>query len=355
MSKRMRHIPLCLLVLAVALFALAACTSSGSQSSQTTGAKAAPKTMQIEIVKQWTTSRHSLVVTSAAGQQGCKNCHDGYMFTTTGGGFQPRRTEPTASVSTTGDASTPGLDEGGGASVPDFTVATDCRVCHTGAGADIADKGSVDKIPGLPTAQGGVGAVCMACHNGWHASGKSTTGAFTAPHTSVQTDMLFAINTVDSKTPGAPATAGTKSPHTKVPDTCAGCHVIGAGTGTPNHTFRVDDFKGCQRKGCHKTDMKDGGIAKKDYDGNGTKETVAKEIAGLTDILKAKIEAKAGKFDSAHGQIVLASGAKPDDATYAAAYNYFFVLKDGSSGIHNTAFAVDLLTRSIQMVSATAP
>lgn len=360
MRKRMRVTVLFLMVVALALVASAGCTPGGNQGARQDGAgkaggRTAVTSMTIEIVKQWATSRHSLIVTRAAGEEGCKNCHDGLTFTTTGGGFQPRRTEATGSASATAapDASTPGLDEGGGESVRDFMVGTDCRACHTGAGAAIADAGSVDKIPSLDTAKGGLGAVCMACHNGWHPGGKSAEGELTAPHTSVQTDMLFAVNTVD---PGGPSTAGAtgqKSPHLKVENTCVGCHVTGSGAAGPNHTFRVKDFKGCERKDCHKQDMTQGGTAKKDYDGDGTKEKVVAEIEGLTKALQAAIEAKAGKFESSHGQVVLASKAKPDDATYAAAYNYFFVQKDGSRGVHNTGFTVDLLTRSIRSVGGT--
>jgi hypothetical protein len=340
---------------ALGVLVLSGCSGpSGGSTTSTggTGSQTATETqsMKLDIVRQWALSRHALVVTRAATENGCKNCHDGLTFTLTGGGFTPRRT-PAASVAPTGsDASTPGQDEGGGESVRDFTVATDCRACHTAIGADIADAGTVDQIPSIPTATGGLGAVCMACHNGWHAAGKSAQGELTAPHTSVQTDMLYGVNTVDPGTESTATQGGTKSPHLKVKDTCVGCHVTGSGAEGPNHTFRVEDYKGCERKDCHSQDMRQGGTAKNDYDGDGTKEKVATEIEGLSATLKAAIEAKAGKFESAHGQVVFAKNAKPDQATYAAAYNYFFVQKDGSKGIHNAAFTVALLSRSIRAV-----
>lgn len=96
--------------------------------------------------------------------------------------------------------------------------------------------------------------------------------------------------------------------------------------------------------------MTEGGTAEKDYDGDGTIEKTVVEVEGLSDALKAAIEAKAGTFESKSGQLVFASGTAPDDATYAAAYNYFFVMKDGSRGVHNTAFTVDLLASSIAAV-----
>jgi hypothetical protein len=227
-------------------------------------------------------------------------------------------------------------------------------VCHTGAGAEIADVGTVDQIPGIELAKGGLGAVCMACHNGWHAAGKGTEGELTAPHNSVQTDMLYGLNTVDPGIESTVSAADRESPHLKVENTCVGCHVTGSEDEEPNHTFGVKDYKGCERAECHEQDMTQGGTAEEDFDGDGTKEKVAAEIEGLGETLKAAIEAKASAFESAHGQIVFTGGTEPDDATYAAAYNYLFVQQDRSKGIHNTAFTIELLNRSIRAVGGTA-
>ena len=342
-----------LLVSALSLTVLVGCTTNGSQTGTTkndggTGTSAeATQSMTLETVTQWAESRHAQVVTRAATEEGCKNCHDGLTFTETGGGFVPRMTAA-ADASGQPDANDPGTDEGDEESARDFTVAVDCRACHMGAGAAIADRGSVDKIPSITTAEGGLGAVCMACHNGWHPSGKNADGELTAPHTSVQTDMLFGVNTVD---PGAESTAtqgNLESPHLKVENTCVGCHL--AGKDGPNHTFRVTSFTGCEAKDCHDTDMSQGAVAKEDYDGDGTKEKTDLEIEGLSAMLKTAIEAKTGPFESKSGQVKFAGGVTPDQATYAAAYNYFFVQKDGSGGAHNMPFTVDLLTRSIRAV-----
>ena len=349
-----RSIPVLLLVLALSLAALAGCTTSGEKAGTNGGGREgsadATQSMTLETVTQWAVSRHAQVVTRAATEEGCKNCHDGLTFAVTGGGFQARIATSSIDASKQADANDPGTDEGGEESARDFTVGVDCRACHMGAGAAIADRGNVDQIPSIPTAEGGLGAVCMACHNGWHMAGKNAEGELTAPHTSVQTDMLFGVNTVD---PGVESTAtegGKESPHLKVKNTCVGCHVTGSGTENPNHTFRVESFKGCEAKDCHDQDMTQGGTAREDYDGDGTKEKTVIEIEGLSETLKNAIETKVGKFESARGQVAFAKGNVPNQATYAAAYNYFFVLKDGSRGVHNTAFTVDLLTRSISAV-----
>lgn len=354
MDTQKSSIPVFLLVSALSLVALAGCSSNGSQDGATnvggaaTSADTTKTTMSLETVKQWAGSGHAQVVTRAATEDGCKNCHDGLTFSETGGGFQARMTMPAIDTSAQADASDPGTDDGDQESVRDFAVATDCRACHTGAGAAIADRGTVDQIPSITSAEGGLGAVCMACHNGWHMAGKNADGELTAPHTSVQTDMLYGVNTVD---PGVESTAtqgDMRSPHLKVKNTCVGCHL--AGDDGSNHTFRVTSFAGCEAKDCHDTDMSQGAIAKEDYDGDGTKEETVVEIEGLSAALETAIESKAGKFESQRGQVVFVDGAKPDQATYAAAYNYFFVQKDGSRGVHNTSFVVDLLTRSIRAV-----
>ncbi len=348
MNIKMSRLPALLLVLALSLAILTGCGPNGVKEEATNtggggGSKDTTTSMNLDLVDEWVDSGHAQVITFAAKEDGCKNCHDGHTFSETGGGFLPRLA-PSAI-----DASAPvGTGEPGAGSERDFVVATDCRACHTGAGAAIADRGTVDQIPSVQSAQGGLGAVCMACHNGWHMAGKNADGELTAPHTSVQTDMLYGVNTVD---PGVESTAtqgDTQSGHLKVKDTCVGCHL--AGKDGPSHSFKVTSFAGCEAKDCHDADMSQGVTAKEDYDGDGTKEKTGLEIEGLSATLKSAIEAKAGTFESKSGQIVFAAGAKPDQATYAAAYNYFFVQKDGSEGAHNSKFTVDLLTRSIRAV-----
>lgn len=351
MDGKKRFAVLLAMLAASALIVLAGCAQGdGTQGTPDQGADPgadeSTQTMTLETVEQWATSKHALVVTRAATEEGCKNCHDGLTFTVTGGGFQPRR-EDTSPTTGSDDADGAAAEE---TSERDFTVGTDCRACHMGAGAEIADQGSVDGIPNVQTAQGGLGAVCMACHNGWHPAGKSD-GELTAPHYSVQTDMLYGVNTVD---PGQESTAtqgDMASPHLDVENTCVGCHLAGQ---PPSHTFRVENFEGCEGDDCHDQDMTDGGTAKEDYDGDGTVEKTTVEIDGLMGTLKAAIESRAGAFESARGQISFARPQRVNDATYAAAYNYIYVEKDGSRGAHNTAYTVDLLTRSIRAMGGTA-
>jgi hypothetical protein len=332
------------LVLALALVMIVALAVSGcAKGTSTTGGtneeqKEKSQGLKVKIVEDWAKSAHARPVVFAAEESGCQNCHDGLTFTQTGGGFQPRFATSSAEAPR------------------DWVVATDCRACHTGVGPTIAEKGSIEGVPSLPTAKGGLGALCMACHNGWHPSGPGRGGNPSAPHLSVQTDMLFGINTVDVGSSSASATAAgetSESPHAKkVKDTCVGCHL--AGSAGPNHLFKITDFKSCQRKDCHKQDMTDGGTSPEDLDGDGTKEKVNAEVQGMMDKLKAAINKKAGssEFKSEHGQVAfVGSQVTTASPAYKAAYNYFYVMQDKSMGIHNFGFTSRLLQQSLDAVS----
>lgn len=351
MKGRGRIVAPLLLLLTIALVAVAGCTTQTKQfGSQPSTQSQQPTTMRVELVEQWLESLHSKPVTFAAEEDGCKNCHDGQTFTETGGGFVSRGlgTSPTVEASPSAGAS---------ASVEttrDWVVATDCRVCHTGPGVDIAKQGTID-IPGQ-TVKAGIGALCIACHDGWHGPGKNQAGGQRAPHESVQGDMVFGANVA---TLTAAATLDMTNPHQKVRNVCVGCHVTHdpvpankESTATPDHVMLVKDTATCQGKDCHDNDPLTA-AAKQDYDGNGTTDPLPDEVDGMMTKLKDAITTKAGgTFESKSGSIVFAKGAKPTAALYAAAYNYLFVKADKSRGVHNPRFTVSLLQASLSEVGA---
>ncbi len=153
---------------------------------------------------------------------------------------------------------------------------------------------------------------------------------------------------------------------------------------------------------CHTTASNFQDVARGDYDDDGNNtESVQAEIAGLLAKLKAAIEAKlsgpsfvneavtldagssirykktaGGATRTFPGPSVTSSGnpdiswaSLPDTEPvlptdppnlkrlwtelYQAAYNYAFVTKDGSGGIHNTGYAVNLLQSSVELVTGT--
>lgn len=341
------------LVLSLALIVvlaavLAGCDQGGTQDGDNEQGEERPD-LRLEVVEQWAQSAHARPIARGAEEEGCKNCHDGLTFTEAGGGFQPRfgeATEPTRPAEGT-ETTEPARD---------WVVATDCRACHTGVGVEIAEEGSIDGIPSLDTAEGGRGALCMACHNGWHAAGPGREGNPAAPHYSVQADMLFGVNTLQVGTgTGGGATESDEesaSPHLEVEDTCVGCHL--GGGDEANHLFVIENYDGCEGEDCHDQDMTDGGDAEEDYDGDGQTEKAAAEVEGLMEKLKAEINRAAGSTDfrSERGDVAFEGGTvTTGDPAYQAAYNYLFVEKDKSRGIHNYQFTVRLLQQSLEGVS----
>ena len=63
----------------------------------------------------------------------------------------------------------------------------------------------------------------------------------------------------------------------------------------------------------------------------------------------------AGRFLSAHGSVIIdANGEEMEeipDEIYQAAYNYLLVSSDGSLGIHNPTYAVQLLQQSYKWLT----
>lgn len=401
MRDRLRVILPLLLVALLSVTLLVACDNQGQQQGGGDGGQEGQEGeqqgLQLDVVEQWAQSGHANAIAFAAEEEGCQNCHDGLTFAQTGGGFQPRMnvqlptgqgeettggaeaeesTEGAESEGTTGGAEAEEAEpEGGEGEQRDWVVATDCRACHIGAGVQIAEEGSVEGIPNLETAEGGTGALCMACHNGWHPPGEGREGNLAAPHYSTQTDMLFGVNTLEvggggggaGETTGTGEATGTQdatgnaeggeeervSPHAEVEDTCVGCHV--AGGDDPGHLFSIENYDSCSQEGCHEGDMTDGGQAEEDFDGDGQTENVTQEVEGLMQTLENAINEAAGStsFASEQGDVVFEGGGRvsADDPAYQAAYNYLYVEKDGSRGIHNTQFTVQLLQDSIAGVS----
>jgi hypothetical protein len=85
-----------------------------------------------------------------------------------------------------------------------------------------------------------------------------------------------------------------------------------------------------------------------DYDGDGSELGIQTEVDGLFDLLRPGLLALPGTTLSSHGYIEISSGGftalNPDQKR--ALYNFNFAWKDGSKGIHNPSYAVQILQRS---------
>jgi len=278
------------------------------------------------IVAQWKESAHATAVgeetpEDAPGmRENCAKCHNGYAF----------------------ELNAENLEGIG------ILKGQSCDTCHTKWGAEIMDKGTVETAIG--TIEDGTGAVCSACHNG---RGKEPNGE-SAPHHSNQTDMLLSKNGAEVEG----FNYGT-SPHAGVTDTCLGCHMSEDENDIKDHTFKMNKeniANSCNR--CHPNFQSFNPEAKGDYDGDGNKEGMQDEVAGLVELLTNKIneQLNGGKVVSSHGKVVFQDAQEneieaPDEKLYGAAWNAFYVDYDGSQGIHNPNYSVQLLQQSYKDVT----
>ncbi|MBI2341457.1 MAG: hypothetical protein HYU98_01815, partial [Deltaproteobacteria bacterium] len=162
-------------------------------------------------------------------------------------------------------------------------------------------------------------------------------------------------------------------------DKCVTCHMGTAPeeeeTGyllVGGHTWKVDNgsvsfTSGCTT--CHTTLTDFNRMARADYDGDSSIEGIQDEISGLLLALANKLKSidatnlAGGTTQADDGSITVAAltyGASTSQATMnltnidvrRAVYNYNLIVKDNSLGVHNAAFAVQLLQKTYTAISA---
>jgi hypothetical protein len=251
---------------------------------------------------------------------------------------------------------------------PTDSLRLTCVVCHdphgNGNRANLRDAINDVTLPGGLHPQIGAGRLCVACHNGRRDTNRilrqiNEGDENFGPHHSNQGDMLAGTNAYEDITPDFPFTT---SKHVQIQDGCVNCHNhhVPIEEGPPAYTGH--EFKpiveACQP--CHGAIGSFEDItAKADYDGNGLIEGVQLEVEGLVHLLEQTIidatpadstadrqaleEALADdEFPAAIGNLSLSTTAQRE-----AGYNLFFVKFDSSRGVHNAAYAIQLLQQSI--------
>jgi hypothetical protein len=88
-----------------------------------------------------------------------------------------------------------------------------------------------------------------------------------------------------------------------------------------------------------------------DHDQDGTVEPFQTEIEGMLSSLKNALTDAGVDFDEEQGLFDLTLMASRTTTERAAAYNYDFVVQDGSLGYHNPIYCVNLLAASISAVN----
>jgi len=218
------------------------------------------------------------------------------------------------------------------------------------------------------------GNLCGNCHRARRAP-KDEVRARNIPseswgaHHGPQADMLSGTNAYEF-----PGKKYSNSAHAVLPAAnCVTCHMTqpavrySLSPSIGGHSMRLAGevherptviVAGCLSSGCH-GEMKQ--VAGKhfydrkppaDYDGNGKIESIQEEVQGLlskfingqgTGLLQTM---KEPPYD-AKGRFINSKTQYPVEVV-AGLYNYKFVEEDGSKGIHNTVYAVQLLMDSIK-------
>jgi hypothetical protein len=254
-----------------------------------------------------------------------------------------------------------------------------CFTCH--APHDRGDF-SLRKTTAVTLANGanydrGKSNLCASCHQA-RRTAKDEVKARSIPsdswgaHHGPQTDMLLGTNAYEY-----PEKKYSKSPHALLPNAdCVTCHMVlpnGRYSLTPaigGHSFNVAgdvherptvNAAGCLASGCH-AEMKQiegkpffDRKAAADYDGDGKIESVQEEVQGLLDKLinergTGLLQTMKNPPYDPKGKFIDNKASYPIEVT-GALYNYKFVKEDGSRGIHNTQYAIQLLIDSIHALN----
>jgi len=302
-------------------------------------------------VWQWSNSAHPAVEEHMSTNTGCVKCH-------TGEGF--------VDVQVNGYPAVIHHDAHG----------ITCSSCHDPHYSknphQVRVSGDYTIPSGVSSYGAEVGGLCLRCHNSRVADGEDA--ALTnrrGVHHGTQGDMLLGSTGASFGLPFA-----ASSPHgVVVPELCVTCHMAaptesGSGIITPpkvgDHTFSMRDTMGTEDESddvinvtnactdCHLGLDTYDFPAGEDYDGDGTPEGVQTEVRGLLELLSPGI---INQLDGSSTPYTIEDNGKiqvGDNTSYTALpedlrraiYNYNYVIEDGSFGVHNTHYAVQLLQRA---------
>jgi len=244
-----------------------------------------------------------------------------------------------------------------------------CAACHDPHGN--SNTASLRNTPagsdtlgnGFQYALGGAGRTCMNCHKGRRNANTYPNGSVNSshwgPHGSVQTDVLLGQNVASF---GTPFLSGNHKFATQ--DACVTCHMVATvDTGNVNrdkvggHSFKLhneetgyDHTAGCT--GCHgpRANFDNAFMASMDHDGDGNIESIRQEIYGLEQLLRIWLPPVG--IDSISWQLIGSNNILNQKKAY---YNYQVIADDGSGGMHNPIFAIDVLTKSIIALGGVVP
>ncbi len=309
---------------------------------------------------------------------GCQGCHEGAAAA-----YRLSDKVGLATYFNGGDALN--RTGGGGSTVEPDTVGVGCATCHDPHDATNEHQLRTTEDIQLVTANGrspiitsgGSGKLCMQCHHARSSADDVVTGGRFNPHHSIQTDMLTGNTGYEGVAPDGFAWAQPN--HAGLEEACVTCHMhkVEYNTVFPDSAYTGHQFdprpEACVQ--CHGaiTDFEDI-MAFDDYDGNGVVEGARLEVLGLIDTLTAALTVQIAALhdsidtsdifavlnDSLHyvmasnGTIILDSVLVPV-ALREAGFNITFVDYDGSGGMHNFDYSVQLLQQAFKHVTGSLP
>ncbi len=282
----------------------------------------------------------------------------------------------------------------------DLSEAADKYIQHNNTNNDAYVKTQLRrfgdyKLPSGKEVDSGIGATCVACHNGrrgdphervthdshWGPHHGSNQGAMLYGEMAYEFEgesygssfhggVNFTVNDGDPGTVDVPESCVTCHMYTNSGDACTddaqcapyeacshghcatekmGGHTWAMSWTDPDTSTDYDFVEACQQ--CHVGLDSFDRTANGDYDGDGDVEGVQSEVKGLIALLEALLPVDSdGDWD-------LPLSDPPTTAELnmrGAAYNVEFVRDEGSFGIHNTKYAVQLLQTSYKAVTGNA-
>lgn len=295
---------------------------------------------------EWENSKHAVAVEE--GGSSCAGCHQGIGFIDQTKGLKPRS---------------------------DYS-SINCTACHEPHDAtnphqlrSVADVTLMDTSkPGGPTVvtEGGNGKLCMNCHISRRDAvtyvETDSPGSHFGPHHGPQTDMFVGANaiTYDKDIPSS-------AHYGVIEDSCATCHMQETSTTSPEwthvggHTWemawdgpegRVELTAACTA--CH-GEIEGFNFRRKDYDGDGMVEGVQTEVKGLLTKLELMLPPVGSAYpEPGPDNLDIGNNKGWTRQQLKAAYNYLFVVEDGSWGAHNMSYTVGILNAAIADLSGDA-
>lgn len=244
-----------------------------------------------------------------------------------------------------------------------------CSTCH----APHTNKNFTLRTTAAYTLKNGVvfdkgrGNLCANCHH----SRADVRATFPADSTMLPITSQFFGPHEGPQAEAYEATGGyefgqviPRSAHyNQITNSCVACHMFSPiGTMVGGHSFAMKAEEGganqasCMVTGCHPGETFPEGtfdrLATQDWDGDGTTEGTQTEFDGLLGNLRAALVAR-GALNPGPGDLTdtAVPGRYPKNVV-AAVYNFRLALREGSRGIHNTKYIMNLMKLSLQNLPA---